>query len=125
MEEACTTNVLKEKQKEGTRGVGRPCLCVQAHTCKKMMCGWVCASVVAQCASLRASLHLPVLLLPVVSSFSIISHLLTRIRSSEHLHPSSTVFLQLRVAVGNLALPVFFFWSPLALLVVILSLFSV
>ena len=61
---------------------------------------------------------------PVLPAVPIISHLLTRIRFSEYRHPSSA-FLQLRVAFGNVALPVFFFWSPLALLVVVLSLFFV
>ena len=63
--------------------------------------------------------------LRVSSALVLLLTLLTRIRSSEYRRPSSIVFLRLRAAFGNLVLPLFFFWSPLALLVVVLSLFSV
>ena len=61
----------------------------------------------------------------VSSALVLLLPLLTRIRSSEYRRPSSMVFLRLRAAFGNVALPLFFFfWSPLTLLVVVLSLFS-
>ena len=67
--------------------------------------------------SLRLLTSILVLHLParVSSALVLLFILLTRNRSSEYRRPSSIVFLRLRSAFGNLALPLLFFWSPLAL----------